>query len=32
VLGGTGTLTDALKTGQKKTIDALDAAAIPVNK
>jgi multiple sugar transport system substrate-binding protein len=32
VLGGKGTLGDALKTGQQKTIDALDAAAIPVNK
>jgi len=32
VLGGTGTLSDALKTGQDKTIAALEAAAIPVNK
>jgi len=32
VLGGKGTLGDALKTGQTKTIAALEAAAIPVNK
>lgn len=30
-LGGTGTLLDALKTGQQKTIDALKAQSIPVN-
>ena len=29
-LGGSGTLTDALKTGQQKTIDALKAQSIPV--
>jgi multiple sugar transport system substrate-binding protein len=32
VLGGEGTLGDALATGQTKTIAALEAAAIPVNK
>jgi len=32
VLGGKGTLGDALKTGETKTIAALEAAAIPVNK
>ena len=32
VLGGSGTLGDALATGQTKTIAALEAAAIPVNK
>jgi len=32
VLGGTGTLSEALETGQTKTIAALEAAAIPVNK
>ena len=32
VLGGTGTLSEALATGQTKTIAALEAAAIPVNK
>jgi len=32
VLGGTGTLTEALTTGQDKTVAALEAAAIPVNK
>jgi len=32
VLGGKGTLGDALATGQTKTIAALEAAAIPVNK
>jgi len=31
-LGGSGTLNDALSTGQTKTIAALEAAAIPVNK
>lgn len=31
-LGGTGTLTDALKTGQQKTIDALKAQSIPVKE
>ena len=30
VLGGTGTLTEALTTGQTKTVAALEAAAIPV--
>ena len=29
-LGGSGTLTDALKTGQQKTVDALKAQSIPV--
>jgi len=32
VLGGKGTLGDALATGQTKTVAALEAAAIPVNK
>ena len=32
VLGGSGTLAEALKTGQSKTIQALEAAAIPVKK
>jgi len=32
VLGGTGTLTEALTTGQTKTVAALEAAAIPVKK
>jgi multiple sugar transport system substrate-binding protein len=32
VLGGEGTLGDALATGQTKTVAALEAAAIPVNK
>jgi multiple sugar transport system substrate-binding protein len=32
VLGGKGTLKDALESGQSKTIAALEAAAIPVNK
>ena len=32
VLGGSGTLGDALATGQTKTIAALEAAAIPVKK
>jgi multiple sugar transport system substrate-binding protein len=31
-LGGKGTLNDALKTGQQKTIDALKAQSIPVNE
>jgi len=31
-LGGTGTLLDALKSGQQKTIDALTSQSIPVNK
>lgn len=31
-ISGSGTLTDALKTGQQKTIDAMKAAAIAVNE
>lgn len=31
-LSGSGTLSDALKTGQQKTIDALKAQSIPVNQ
>lgn len=32
VLAGNGTITDALKTGQTKTIDAMKAASIPVKE